>query len=217
MPFIASFEKTYETDKVDCTINNRKFQFFTPKYIEPYIDQDNPMKDFPLWAKLWESSFVLAQHMACQPVDPNTRILEIGSGLGIIGISAASFGHKITLSDYVDHALAFARANAELNHLPELPVIRLDWHQIDLSRTYDCIIGSEVVYKEDDFSPLKKVFETLLKPGGEVILASEIRQTTLKFFETIQEEYKIQIQKKKLRTESQQTRIIVSRIRRRAF
>jgi predicted nicotinamide N-methyase len=210
---LKSFEDSYQTDIVDLAIGERKFQFHTPKYIEPFIDPESPLRDFPLWAKLWDASLVLAQFMSSQPTAPSRRILEIGSGLGIVGISAASFGHRITLSDYDLHALAFSRANAMLNHLPDLPVVRLDWNQPDLTGRFDWIIGSEVVYKDEHFPFLRNLFEKVLKPEGEVILVSEIRQIALKFYETLQNDYHIRVQKKVLRSDSQETPILFSRMR----
>jgi len=38
------------------------------------------------------------------------------------------------------------------------------------------IVGSEVVYHDQDFEPLRNLFERFLKPEGEVILCEGIRE-----------------------------------------
>ena len=198
---LEEFQKEYETDVSPVTIRDRRFQFFVPKTIDRFLNPDDPLNRFPLWAKIWDASLILADELASLSVRPGRAFVEIGCGVGLVGIVAASFGHDVTITEYDPHALAFARANALLNGLAGLRVMPLDWNQPALNRTFDFIIGSEIIYHERDFDPIRELFKMLLKPGGEIILCAEIRTTNMAFLSLLQNTYAIKARKKTLRSE----------------
>ena len=206
---------TRETEEKSLKIRGRPFTLLTPKSIEEYIDPENPLQDFPLWAKAWEASWVLADFLAGLPAEPEKRFLEIGCGLGLVGVVAASFGHKVVMTEHNPDALPFARANAELNHCSGVEVIDLDWHSPSLYGRFDYIVGSEVVYHEKDFEPLKNLFERLLKPEGEVILCEGIRKTSLGFFKEMQHHFDLKAQQKSIRSPEKTVLVILCRMKRR--
>ncbi len=210
---LEKFNQEYETDIVNLGIADRTYRFHVPKIIERFIDPDDPLHEFPLWAKIWESSIVLAGKLANRPVEPNKEYLEIGSGIGMVGIVAASFGHNITMTEYAPHARTFARANAVLNQCVNTRTMRLDWNNPDLNGQYDYIVGSEIVYKESDINPLKGLFKKYLKPDGEIILAGEMRSTNMEFFKQMDPVFSIRVEKKIIRAENQETRVILPRLK----
>ncbi|MFH1491552.1 MAG: methyltransferase, partial [Pseudomonadota bacterium] len=110
------------------------------------------------------------------------------------------------------HALAFARANALNNGCPDLEIIRLDWNSPDLKGPFDTILGSEVVYHERHFDALSGLFEKFLKPGGEVILASEMRKPSLEFVNKNQESYQLKARRKVLRSMDTEIPVILCRM-----
>ena len=209
MPSLEEFQKEYETDVSPVAIRNRRFQFLVPKSIDRFLNPDDPFEQFPLWAKVWDASLILADELASLPVRAGTTFVEIGCGLGLVGVVAASFGHNVTLTEYDPHALAFARANALLNGLAGLRVMPLDWNQPELNETFDFVIGSEIIYHERDFDPIRRLFEKLLKPGGEVILCAEIRKTNMSFLGLLQDSYTIKARKKTLRSEAKNLSVML--------
>jgi len=213
---MESFQKAYETDVSEVTIRGRPFRFFTPKYIEPFIDPRDALCDFPLWSKIWEASLVLADHLAAVSPEPGGRLLEIGGGMGVVSVVAASFGHDITLTEHNPRALDFARANAHANGCPDLKILELDWNRPDLDVVFDRIVGSEVVYHERDFEPLERLFHSLLKPGGEILLVEGIRKTSIEFFGRMQRSFVVKGQKKVLRTQGMEIPVILCRMKERA-
>ena len=204
---------TRETEEKSLKIRGRRFTLLTPKSIEEYIDSENPLQDFPLWAKAWEASWVLADFLAGLPAEPEKRFLEIGCGLGLVGVVAASFGHKVVMTEHNPDALPFARANAELNHCSGVEVIDLDWHSPSLYGRFDYIVGSEVVYHEKDFEPLKNLFERLLKPEGEVILCEGVRKTSLGFFKEMQRHFDLKAQQKSIRSPEKTVLVVLCRMK----
>jgi predicted nicotinamide N-methyase len=205
---------TRETEEKSLKIRGRRFTLLTPKSIEEYIDSENPLQDFPLWAKAWEASWVLADFLAGLPAEPEKRFLEIGCGLGLVGVVAASFGHKVVMTEHNPDALPFARANAELNHCSGVEVIDLDWNSPSLYGRFDYIVGSEVVYHEKDFEPLKNLFERLLKPEGEVILCEGIRKTSLGFFKEMQRHFDLKALQKSIRSPEKTVLVVLCRMKR---
>jgi 2-polyprenyl-3-methyl-5-hydroxy-6-metoxy-1,4-benzoquinol methylase len=203
-----------ETEEKTVGIKGRNFTLLTPKFIEEYIDSENPLQDFPLWSKVWEASWVLADFLAGLPSDPGKQILEIGCGLGLVGVVAASFGHKVVMTEHNPEALEFARANAELNGCPEVEIIDLDWNSPSLYGRFDYIVGSEIVYHQKDFDPLKNLFERLLKPDGEVVLCEGVRRTSLDFFKEMQRHFDLQARQKSIRSPEKTILVILCRMKR---
>ena len=87
-----------------------------------------------------EASGVLAGHLAGMPPDPTKTMLEIGCGLGMVGIAAARAGHRITMTEINPDALNFARANALANNCPKIAIERLDWNDPQLAGRFDTIV-----------------------------------------------------------------------------
>jgi predicted nicotinamide N-methyase len=208
----GSFHTAYDAETVELAIGGRVYRIFVPRSIEPFRNAAGTGSHSPLWARIWPASVVMAELVASMPVDPQREIVEIGSGLGHVSIVAAACGHCITCSDADPHALAFARASALLNRLPQLPVVHLDWGQPAVPRTFDTIFGSELVYRDADIAPLERLFTRLLKPGGEIILASEVRRTSDGFMRRMTQSFRVRVHRKNLRCGSQTTTILVFRM-----
>ena len=211
---LESFHKEYETTPNELVINGRKFQVLLPKDLTRFINTQDVFHEFPLWAKIWPASWVLAGFLAEMPVASTKRIIEIGAGTGLVSIVGATFGHSITLTESNPDALQFARANAFINGCPQLPILELDWNRPQLKDTVDYIVASEVTYKKDDLQPLLSLFENCLNPDGEVFLAGEMRRVSKDFYKQLETGFNIQVQKKVLRSSGQEIAIFLFRLTR---
>jgi predicted nicotinamide N-methyase len=209
---LKSFQEQYNLDTTPLTIRERSFQFFVPRDLDAFVNHDDIFHDFPLWAKIWEGSLVLADYLAGLEPVPDKRFLEIGCGLGLVGIAASAFGHRVVMTEYDEHALNFARANAQRNNLPEIEITKLDWFHPQLKESFDCIIGSEIAYREEDFRPLSNLFKNYLKPSGEIILAGGIRETSMNFMKHLSSDYSITAKKMVLRSKEKEIPIMFSRM-----
>ena len=211
---IEQFYQAYESEATEVVINGKKFSILLPRYLDRFIDPTDVFQDFPLWAKIWKASWVLSGHLADLPPNVNKRLLEIGAGVGLVSIVAATFGHQITMTEYNSDALNFARANACLNNCPNLPIKKLDWNNPRLKDQFDFIVAAEVTYKEAYFPPLIRLFKSNLKPGGEIILASEIRKCGKDLFHFFKSDFDITVVKKTLRSETVAIPIVLFKMRR---
>ena len=205
---LDKFYSEYQTDPQHITINGKAFQFLVPQSIDRFINPDDPMQNFPLWAKIWPAGTILAGYMDHLPIQPKRRILEIGAGIGLVGVVAAAAGHNITITDINPHALAFARANAAINGCRDVPVRLLDWFELQLTGRYDMIVGSEVIYKEEDIDHLIGLFKHYLKPDGTIILVEEMRKTLSAFFKQTEPVYTLKIHKMRLRSDQESIQIL---------
>ena len=210
---LESFHDRYETDVTEIVVAGRKFQILLPGDLDNFINPEDVLDGFPLWAKLWKASWILADFLAQRKVNPAERLLEIGGGLGLVSIVGFACGHRVTMTEYNPHALQFAKANAHLNNCAQLPVVSLDWYQPNLTGSFDTILASEVIYKSQDFAPLLNLFQSYLAPSGEIILVSEMRKTSGEFYQFFQSEFDISILKKVLRSENEETTVTLFRLR----
>ena len=107
------------------------------------------------WAHLWPSARHLARHiLSGSLVGPGVRVLEIGCGLGLVGIAAAKRGADAILTDISETALLAAQRNASLNAVA-VRTQRLDWSEGAFVSTGDpawkpdLILGADVLYHAD--------------------------------------------------------------------
>ena len=209
---LESFYQDYETETNEVVVKDRKFQILLPKSLTGFINTHDVFHEFPLWAKIWRASWVLADYLAAIPVAAKKKFLEFGAGVGLVSIVAASFGHRITMSEYNFDALQFARANAHINDCPGLPVVELNWNRPQLPGRFDYIVASEVIYKKEDCRPLMKLLKAALKPDGEVILAGEMRKSSMDFYTEFESSFNIKVQKKILRSADEEISIYLFRM-----
>jgi len=212
MDDLTAFQKQYETETQEVVIRGRKFRFLVPADLEMFIDPDDLFHDFPLWSKIWEASVVLADFLAGTAPQPEKRFLEIGAGIGFVGIVAAAFGHRMTITEINPQALDFIRANSLINRCATADIVSMDWNSPGFEDGFDYIVGSEVVYNEKDFDPLQNLIQRLLKPGGKMLLCSEVRKVTLDFYRRMQPFYKMSAQKKRIRSQEQDIPVILCEI-----
>ena len=210
---VESLCQEYDVDFKDMTIAGQTFRFATPQTIDRFIDLADITHDFPLWAKIWKASWLLAENVAGQPPDATQKILEIGSGIGVVGVVASRFGHDITLSEYNAHALNFAAANLCLNQCRDVKIQKLDWRHPDLKETYDWIIGSEVLYHERDLEPLLNLFRKYLKPDGHITLTMGVRKGGVIMLDRLQRHFDLTVKKYTIRSEDESTRILCCSMR----
>lgn len=213
---LDQFHRTYDTVVAPVTVNGRRLSLFKPASIDRFIDPDDPMCNFPLWAKIWEASGLLATYLSSLPADPLKSMLEIGCGLGLVGIAAARAGHRVTMSEINADALNFARANALANGCPDVAVERLDWNAPQLEGRFDTIVGSETVYRSEDIDGLESLFDRYLNPGGTIILAEGVRRTGVDFWERMRHRYEVQARRQTLKSDQVEHHMILFRMRRKA-
>ncbi len=164
------------------------------RYVESIVEQakDQPLT-LPFWAKIWPSNLLLSHFLGSLP--PQGRMLEIGAGIGVVGLFAASRGFDVTITDVEENALLFARINILHNDLEHKARVRyVDFTATRLEERFDLIVGCEILYKEEVYRPLVKFLLRHLAhtPEAEIVLAMDHVRKAKKFFQLAEHEFLMQ-------------------------
>jgi SAM-dependent methyltransferase len=169
----------------------RTFELLGPDEYERLLDDPRVLARFqhdefmPYWAEFWPASLLLADEVASwPPVDPSISaplLLEIGCGLGLVGLVAASRGYRVIASDYDDDALAFVVESARHNNLPTPETRFVDWREFYPDLELDRIVAAEILYEARNLRPVAEFLRNHLKPDGEAIIVDANRSTADNF------------------------------------
>ncbi|NCX97412.1 MAG: methyltransferase domain-containing protein [Planctomycetia bacterium] len=159
------------------------YRFWCPPDVDALIDEEAFRADerIPYWANVWESAVVLAEELSrCD--GQGLTLLELGCGLGLPAIVAATAGFTATASDYEDAALEGVRYNADRNGARGLAVRMLDWRSLpaDLGR-FDRVVAADVLYEKHHARALAAVIGRTLASGGLAIVADPGRARAAEF------------------------------------
>ncbi|WP_022853260.1 class I SAM-dependent methyltransferase [Thermodesulfatator atlanticus] len=214
-PLYEKLSEKYSLEVEPLNIRGKVINIVKPANIEELIPEDpfEKVENFPFWIKIWEAAIVLADFMAT--IKPVNRVLEIGAGLGVVGLTAAAFGHKeVVITDYEDECLDFLRLNAALNNLANVKVEKLDWRKPKDLGSFDIIVGAEVVFSGRFFESLYQLFHKYLVPGGVVYLAhdKERMRTLAPFLYLAEKEFEQAVSQRKLRADDEVYEIVISRL-----
>jgi len=210
--------RKFPIETVSFKIGDKVLKIFQIKDYEEYIlDQidagDPDVTEAPFWAKLWEASFHLADFLGKQPVNPDHHMLEIGAGIGIVGIYAALCGHRVTITDINEDAILFAKANALSNGVTDPDIRKLDWSDHRETRLYDVIVGSEVVYDRRSYPLLVDFLRRSLTPDGMIFLAKNADLPAPTFFTELTKCFEFKKTSQSFRSDGEEQQIELFAIR----
>lgn len=122
------------------------------------------------------------------------RVLELGSGCGLLGLWLKHLGATVTCSDYHPMVLDLLQKNIKLNE-SKVNVLDLDFTNPPILDSYDLIIGADIVFDPLLIKPLVKLLKTLLSNKTRCILAvTERNEKTFQLFKDELESHKIETQ-----------------------
>ena len=116
----------------------------------------------PSWADVWDSAACLAAYVKANPADvAKRRVVELGSGLGVVGAVAALSGAKsVEFVDREPEALHCAMATAQLNGCTGVTA-RLATFDEDQAATFDVVLASDILYDARDMEALAEACKRL--------------------------------------------------------
>jgi tRNA1(Val) A37 N6-methylase TrmN6 len=216
---VVPVTEKYALEITPIVLAGKKLALYRVKNWEPFIADlggqgEEYINAFPFWMKVWEASLILADHLVRMGIENGKEILEIGAGMGVVGLALGALGHKVTITDYEDDALELLRMNVEYNSLDNVSVRKLDWNRPDLTRRYDIICGSELVYKKQFIGPIINLFRNYLKPDGTIFMAHDVRRMCLiQFIGTVAGQFEIENIMKRLRSDEGVYQIVIHALR----
>ena len=129
------------------------------------------------WMRVWPASVGLASHLieAFGPGGLHGRdVLDLGCGLGVLGIVCGRLGASVTFLDREPGALAAVRRNCRLNGLGPAQTIGGDWNHGGrrlAPSAYDVVVGGDVVYDDMEWKSISTALLRTLRPDGFALLA----------------------------------------------
>ena len=100
-------------------LRDQSFRLWVPFRPDSLLDSPevlsaNIQDDYmPYWAYLWPAALQIAESVLQSHWPKNTRVLELGCGLGLVGIAALAAGYCVSLTDYDEKAIATTDELAE--------------------------------------------------------------------------------------------------------
>ena len=144
---------------------------------------------FPYWAEVWPASLALSRWF-CESAEPASEgmALELGCGLGLVGISLSRMGWRVEATDFVEDALIFTSHNARKNAAGGRHTVSyLDWSN-PVGSPCQALIGSDLAYDRQNHPYLNRVIRHLLAPGGRLYMSDPGRPAAQPFFATLQKQ-----------------------------
>jgi predicted nicotinamide N-methyase len=143
------------------------------------LEASDEMGAFPFGLLLWESALVLSDVLYERRAGiADARVLDVGAGVGLQGLVAASLGAEVTQNDASPEALALCRRNAVRNGVAGITWQQCDWTLWTDRARYDLIIGSDVLYESEGHDALIAILAANLAPSGELWITDPGRPLT---------------------------------------
>jgi predicted nicotinamide N-methyase len=168
-------------------VGGRPLRLLRPRDGDAVLDEllaeDDPDEDrLPFWTQLWPSGTALAQAIAARPL-AGRRVLELGCGLGLVGVTAARAGATVTVVDRSPEAIAFATLNAERNGVTLQAAVRAfdQPRRLLAEAPWDLVLAADVLYEQRNVPVLLWLLPRLVGQVGEVWLADPGRPMLSRF------------------------------------
>jgi SAM-dependent methyltransferase len=172
------------------TIEGRLFRLLLPATPDAFLDDSGVQAAFerdaymPYWAYLWPSALKMAAAVLNTGWTPDQEVLELGTGIGLVGLAGLMKGLRVTFSDYEPQAVELAVLNAQRAGFPQAEGLVLDWRS-PLPRQFPFLWGCELLYEDRNHEPLLELTRRMLAPGGTAWFADGGRAKAGRFCEML--------------------------------
>ncbi|KAK6627965.1 hypothetical protein RUM44_010447 [Polyplax serrata] len=135
---------------------------------------------------VWDAALLLAKYLEKRCLTDGNflegkRVIELGSGLGCVGMVASFYGGHVTLTDLAQ-AMPLLKLNVRNNQKLLMSrnkfaakVELLDWNEDISLEPCDVLLASDCVYYKESIPGLVKALRTLSKRSTEIYLSQENR------------------------------------------
>jgi predicted nicotinamide N-methyase len=200
-------------------IVDRSFMIQRVKDIDSLLEaiseeEFNRDERLPYWADIWPASIALSEYVIENKLEfRGKKILELGCGLGLVGIAVVAIGGDVLFTDNDSHALRFTRVNFKRNFNRSASVQLLDWRNSGNSNSFDIILAADILYEKRWLRPVLDVLENKLAPQGSAYIAGPDRTVSRGIYEMIEgRKWKRQSLLKRTTVNDKLHQIIINRI-----
>ncbi|GLD92220.1 hypothetical protein PINS_up000753 [Pythium insidiosum] len=151
--------------------------------------------------KLWDSCLVLTRYLRTHPeLLQGRHVIELGSGLGLVGIYCAMLGAHVTLTD-MEEVIPLLDYNIRLNfkdstaQMPRAVAHMWGTSTERLGVTPDVIVMSDVVYDPEGYAPLVTSLTALAKTPATTILMAHRSRNPMEgqFFDLLGQQFDVKL------------------------
>jgi predicted nicotinamide N-methyase len=134
-------------------------------------------REQPFWAAAWAGGQALARYILDHPdVVAGRRVLDLGSGSGLVAIAAAKAGAaEVVANDLDPYALAAIMLNARANRV-DLVARRGDLLTGDFADVADVVLAGDVFYSAPMAARILPFLEGLARRGARVLVGDPGRE-----------------------------------------
>jgi len=149
-------------------------------------EEFNKDERLPYWADVWPSAISLSEFVIENKSKfKGKNIVELGCGLGLVGITATANGGNVLFTDNDPQALRFTQINFKRNFNRPASVQLLDWRNPAHSKSFDIIIAADILYEKRWLEPVLDILEYNLSPEGIAYIAGPDRTVSRGIYEMI--------------------------------
>jgi len=169
----------YPARALSVHIGGVRVRLLAVRRLGDYVDSEALLRDPaapepPYWAHLWTGSRVLARQVAAGTACAGRRVLDIGCGLGLVGIVAARRGATVVAMDTARDALRFVTASARLNGCA-VHTVQTDLRAPGLRGLFDLCCAADITYEPALQIALADFLAAHLAPAGRAWCAESVR------------------------------------------
>ncbi len=184
---LEELSREYDIDMTSYIFAGREFSFVSVRDSYALLDrisQEDFMKDekMPYWAEIWPAAVVLSEFILEELSVEGKRIIELGAGVGVASIVAASAGADVLSTDYSEEAIRFIRLNAGKNNVV-LDTARLDWRFVQLEKRFNVLFAADVLYERTNLLPVIFAMDKLIEENGCAYIADPRRRLAQQFLD----------------------------------
>lgn len=139
----------------------------------------------PYWTLVWIGARAIAETILANPSRHGASVCDLGCGLGLAGLAAASVGSRVTFCDRNEACLRMVQASAAANGFGEVDTRALDFTTDTIGCRFDSILAADIVYDPDTYEGLAGFLDLHLNDSGEILLTESLRADARLFLERL--------------------------------
>lgn len=132
--------------------------------------------------QVWQSSYVAMDYLSQFPLAPESRVVDVGCGWGLLGIFCAKkYKSDVLLIDADKNVFPYIESHQTLNNV-SLESDHAEFKDLDENRFQgqDVVVGADICFWPEQISQLKKMISAALAAGvKKIIIADPGRKTFL--------------------------------------